>query len=508
MFESGYQPAPAQTGSNTAAGLSGSVGASKSTELSLANLGKWDVQMRTKALPARDAIKAIHVYDFDNTLFMTPLPNSKIWSSVTLGLLHNISQLANGGWWHDPRILAATGDGADVEEPRAWKGWWNEQIVSLVELSMLQKDALTVLLTGRSVRGFSPLIQRMVASRKLEFDIIALKPEAGPNGETIRSTLDYKCMFLEDLIKTYTSAEEIRVYEDRPKHAKSFEDFFEGYIASTAARAAGKKPLVAEVIQVADNTKNLKPVVEVAEIQKMLDDHNEITERQIGPGFAPLQIKKTVFYTGYLVSQATTARILKAFNFSATDSDMKFMANNVMISPRSATQHVIRKCGSFGTKVEFEIVGYGHYDNRVWACLVKPTDPSAKVYTENPQLTMVLATRGNARPHDSNNIKTWQPVPGGKRILFSSIVGEKMLLRIEEENMREGEWESRFPISNKRSRDGETVNRHYHHHHDYRRQHQHDMSRDQTQSLPEPQPQGYDSQQLGGPRFRIRREFR
>lgn len=35
----------------------------------------------------------------------------------------------NGGWWHDPNVLALTGKGVEQEEPRAWAGWWNEEIV-------------------------------------------------------------------------------------------------------------------------------------------------------------------------------------------------------------------------------------------------------------------------------------------------------------------------------------------------------------------------------------------
>lgn len=170
----------------------------------------------------------------DCVVFMTPLPNSKIWTSPTLGFLQQIECLANGGlrpspldlrrqirkispltpssigWWHDPRFLAATGKGLEIEEARAWEGWWNEKIVSLVELSAKQKNALTILLTGRSVKGYSGLIQRMVASKNLEFEVVALKPEAGPNSEHLRSTILFKCMFLEDVLNTYPDVEEIR----------------------------------------------------------------------------------------------------------------------------------------------------------------------------------------------------------------------------------------------------------------------------------------------------------
>lgn len=114
------------------------------------------------------------------------------------------------GWWHDSRFLAATGKGLETEEGRAWEGWWNEKIVSLVELSAKQKDALTILLTGRSVRGYSNLIKRMVTSKNLDFDIITLKPETGPNAEHLRSTIFFKCMFLEDVLNTYNDVEEVR----------------------------------------------------------------------------------------------------------------------------------------------------------------------------------------------------------------------------------------------------------------------------------------------------------
>ena len=168
-------------------------------------------------------------------MFLSPLPNPQLWHGGTIGQLQSEGIFANGGWWHDPSILSATGRGAELEEPRGWEGWWNENIVRLsgvfmtyqystdkyqlrlVRLSMQQKDALTVLLTGRSEDGFGDIIKRMVASQKLEFDLIGLKPEVGPNNQRFPSTMVFKRTFLEDLVLTYDQAEEIRVYEDRPK---------------------------------------------------------------------------------------------------------------------------------------------------------------------------------------------------------------------------------------------------------------------------------------------------
>lgn len=83
---------------------------------------------------------------------------------------------------------------------------------------MEQKDdSLTVLLTGRKESRFADLVKRMVGSQNLKFDLIGLKPEVGPNGQRFGSTGSFKHAFLEDLVFTYNQAEEIRVYEDRPK---------------------------------------------------------------------------------------------------------------------------------------------------------------------------------------------------------------------------------------------------------------------------------------------------
>ena len=82
---------------------------------------------------------------------------------------------------------------------------------------MRQKDAMTILLTGRGERNFAELIKRMVASKKLEFDMVCLKQQVGPKGQRFSSTMHYKQSLLEDLIYTYKEAEEIKVYEDRPK---------------------------------------------------------------------------------------------------------------------------------------------------------------------------------------------------------------------------------------------------------------------------------------------------
>lgn len=42
-------------------------------------------------------MRTVHVYDFDNTLFLSPLPNPKLWSGPSLGQLQQLEVFVNGG---------------------------------------------------------------------------------------------------------------------------------------------------------------------------------------------------------------------------------------------------------------------------------------------------------------------------------------------------------------------------------------------------------------------------
>ncbi|KAF7912176.1 uncharacterized protein EAF01_001197 [Botrytis porri] len=420
-------------------------GGSNFNQYTTTALNRWSVA--DKQLPAVDKIKALHVYDFDNTLFNSPLPNPKLWNGPTIGFLQTQDTFATGGWWHDSRILAATGEGVEKEEPRAWKGWWNERIVELIQLSMQQKDVLSILLTGRSEAGFSELLKKMLASRGLDTDMIVLKPAAGPRNERFSSTMNFKQCFLESLMETYKGAEEIRIYEDRVRHVKAFRDFFTDYNKrQNGSNGIPSRPtIVAEVVQVADGATLLDPVVEAAEVQRLINDHNAAIEaRNYGER---LQIKKTVFYTGYLINNTDTQKLLTLAQLPSNmpDTEAKFLANNVLITPRPCPESILQKVGGMGSKTTWEVTGTAVFENKIWAARVRPVPESKKFYTENPIPVVVLALRKGARPIDAGKIQNWQPVPPEQAFVFESTVGEKVLLRIEKEDLSENEYESLFP---------------------------------------------------------------
>lgn len=374
-------------------------------------------------------------------------------------MLSHPDAFVNGGWWHDSRILAATGDGLAKEEARAWDGWWNDKIVDLVHLSMKQKDALCVLLTGRSESGFGELVKRIVAAKNLDFDMVSLKPAVGPAGERFDSTMHFKQLFLRRLMETYKGAEEIRIYEDRPKHVKGFREFLQDYNKRAQAANAPRTPILAEVIHVADLTVNLDPVVEIAEIQHMINQHNEaVANRTKGFRGDRLMIKKTVFFTGYMINPADTKRLLSLASIppGMSDAELKYHGNNIMICPRPCPPSILEKVGGMGSKMKWAVTGTACHDNSIWAACLRPVPDTARFHTDNPSPLVVLALRKGAKPIDAAKIKNWQPIPPDKTFVFETTVGEKVLLRIEREDLNEDAYESLFPNkSSKRKHAGD-----------------------------------------------------
>ncbi|UKZ87424.1 uncharacterized protein TrAFT101_003225 [Trichoderma asperellum] len=418
-------------------------GATRNSQFTVTALGRWSVL--SKQLPAVDKVRVLHVYDFDNTLFKTPMPNPALWTGPTIGLLATQEAFTSGGWWHDNRILSATGDGVEREEERAWEGWWNEKVTDLVRLSSKQQDALCVLLTGRSEHGFGELIKRMVASKELDFDMVCLKPRVSPSNQNFQNTMHFKQLFFEALMETYRDAAEIKVYEDRPKHTKGFRDFFAEYNRRQVAMPT-RGTITADVVQVYDALRLLNPVVEVAEIQHMINQHNETIIKDCPPSKSKLLIKKTVFFTSYMIGADDIKKLLKLAQIPAgiSNNDLKFHANNILICPRPCPASILEKVGGMGSKMLWEVTGTACYDNSIWAASVRPVPHTAKFHTDNPVPLVVLALKKGARPVDAGKITSWQPLPIEERFTFETTVGEKVILRIEPEDPKEDEYQSLF----------------------------------------------------------------
>ncbi|KAK5105113.1 hypothetical protein LTS08_001387 [Lithohypha guttulata] len=405
-------------------------------------LKRWS--SKPKHLPDIDTVKNIHVYDFDNTLFSSPLPNPQLWHPSTIGLLQAYEVFAHGGWWHNPDILAATGEGIEVEEPRAWNGWWNEVIVQLVESSMQEKGTLTVLLTGRGETNFAELVNRMANSKQLDFDMVVLKPEVGPNQQQFSSTMDFKQAYLRDLVLTYRFADNIRIYEDRVKHVKGFRDFMERFNKSFLAQvvdpalAERSTTCTAEVIHVCELKCALDPQTEIMAVQKAINQHNRVIKSGAPNPTRALEkfyrIHEQFLYFGYLINQTDSARLITLCNASAhliDSGEVKYMASSILIVPYYPRKDILEKVGGRGTKITWQVTGVAKFEDRIWAARVAPISDKP-IYTQDETPMVILAIRKGSRQIDANRIKNWQPPSEDKKYIFETVAEDKVMLKLEE----------------------------------------------------------------------------
>eukprot|EP01061_Rhynchopus_euleeides_P014727 TRINITY_DN25405_c0_g1_i1.p1 TRINITY_DN25405_c0_g1~~TRINITY_DN25405_c0_g1_i1.p1 ORF type:complete len:308 (+),score=124.22 TRINITY_DN25405_c0_g1_i1:160-1083(+) len=151
------------------------------------------------------SVKELHVFDFDGTLFRSPLPNPANFSPKELGSLKD-----KGGWFHLPPSLLPP---AVPKEPT--EEWWIGHIKEKAHAVLSREECKVVLLTGRGVL-FTERVKELTQAAGLEFHDYILKPPGN-------STLPWKCKVISDLVEDLgDGVKELHIYEDREKHVQKF----------------------------------------------------------------------------------------------------------------------------------------------------------------------------------------------------------------------------------------------------------------------------------------------
>jgi hypothetical protein len=268
-----------------------------------------------------------------------------------------------------------------------------------------------------------------------------------------------------EFTRTESSSKSTRQFYERFANfysVKAFREFFakvnERYLQSQGDR----KPITAEVIHIAEGTVHLNPITEVAEVQKMVNEHNKryhdsATNYTKSP-YGRLKIKRSVLYTGYLINEKNATRLVSNLLQPslpagiAEGNEVKPLANIIMITPRPASKSILRKAGGMGKKITWRVTGLGHWDHKLWAARVEPVSETESYYTETSVPVVVLGLRRGARPVDANRIQKWQPVDPDSALVFDAVVGERALLRVGEDNSVDGDWGNQYGNKNNKRR--------------------------------------------------------
>jgi hypothetical protein len=390
-------------------------------------LKRWSCGEESAPLPPVDRIREVHIYDFDNTLFKTPVPSRKLWYASCIGRFMNPHCFHGGGWWHDPSILAATGDGVELEEPRAWGKWWNEKVVELSRMSIAQPDALSVLLTGRGGPRFADLVRRIIKSKGLEFDMTCLKPDV--QSRPFKSTMDFKQNLIRAVLQTYSSAEKLTIYEDRPKHVHQFRSFLEDVARELAYHDSLPRQLQFNVVQVPESDSSLDPATEAREIQRMINEHNDaIMTGAAHEKACPMTLKKLVFMIFYSIQTSDYKRLLAlvpGLNSQAQSS------GRIVIATGSISDDEIAGLGGVGNAILFRATDIGTVDGEIIAVRVEPVDKAIKVRPRTtPHPTVILSLRRDSRPTVVRDIRHWKSLPPDKQLEFRATLREHYRLDI------------------------------------------------------------------------------
>lgn len=188
----------------------------------------------------------ISVFDFDGTLFRSPLdtPDNRRKYELATGIPwiidKNLSrQLSKKhgkfigmrrGWWGRAETL----EPPLVPNP-APKEWFNHSVCNELRQSMENQDILTLVLTGRH-SGLAPQVLRICSDGKL-FEVKANRcsdtnvqcyflGDDGPlpKNEKPSDTFGWKIWLLAQFLEMYASIDVIEIWEDREEHVKRFLD--------------------------------------------------------------------------------------------------------------------------------------------------------------------------------------------------------------------------------------------------------------------------------------------
>ena len=394
------------------------------------------------------------------------------------------SVFGTNGRFHDPRILAATGKGLEIEERRAWKGFWNEKLVQISKRCFEDPEALTVLLTGRST-AYCDLITRILKSKGLDFDLVVLKPKKERGASN--STLTFKYAFIDDVLRLGESIEEVEVYEDRAPHRDAFEAYLKNWrrLKETTTEEEYLDGIKGQTLELEEQKDNiglkafkvhfvempfihLDEEVEESLVRVMLDELNLIDMADEPDQWV---MQKKVFSLGYEVRPQDFEELFETYFSLITDDNLanrhewRTIRQPSVFIYFNAQPRILHKVGGVGKQVEFEVTRFA-VSEKVFALRLAPVasfheivsksgttalahDSRTRFWSKNDVPVLVLATREGGKPIDANYLKIWTAVPPSvknrrfrARVTVKQEISMERVPRAEAEERAKAEWQT------------------------------------------------------------------
>ncbi|KAG2187546.1 hypothetical protein INT44_005235 [Umbelopsis vinacea] len=286
----------------------------------------------------------LDIFDFDSTLFMSPLMShicSKTLNSIVLA-----EGAIGPGWWRDINSLTL-GDNTKLQQS-AWDSYWNDEVVEEARRSIEDSNKLTVMLTGRRVHPFGKIITSMLEAKGLQFDIVALRPDPvdlieegtlfNSGIQAFNNTMEFKKTFLLDVMQREPSLRRIVMYDDRKNHVAKFEQWIDQLVAQ-GVLDSGK------VFHIVSPPRGFDPGRELACMKRIIDEHNKRVDiRRLKTESIPEDVEDRHAIVTWWTRKAILKPVISSLNITFTESETDKLLAQV---ESSVTSHTIQNAKRF-----------------------------------------------------------------------------------------------------------------------------------------------------------------
>ena len=313
-------------------------------------------------------VNKINIFDFDGTIFNSPVPNRGIWDSKTYGRLMGDSSRGGLGWFQHTITL---------DDKYIGDSNFNEDVVADVRKSMNDPNTATILLTGRDT-SFSGQIKRILSSADLVFDDFGFKPEP-KDGEIRETTMNFKKRFIKEMLSKY-GADAVEMWEDRQKHVITFDEYLDALGVNAGVNFIDRPET------------HMKPELE-RELVSQLLPHS--------PKFESADRQPT--YWGVMLNSDSYDALMNAFNNIIPNGWTIYAHHMTMLFGKNKNDLVKNYIDTnIGETVDLMAVAIGVSDDAI-AVQIQSSVPSDN---KIPHVTIATPPRG--KPFKSNLITDWK----------------------------------------------------------------------------------------------------
>lgn len=140
--------------------------------------------------------RKLAIYDFDWTLFRSPLPPRK-----------------GVRWWSEPVSLCPP-----IVPKRPGKQWWISEVVAEMKHDQRHRGTVTSVITGRRGIGVRGRVRELLRQERLRPDVLRFHDDVRGNGRV----LDHKVHSLNEILARCPTIVELEVWEDSEPQLEVF----------------------------------------------------------------------------------------------------------------------------------------------------------------------------------------------------------------------------------------------------------------------------------------------